>query len=267
MSVVEIVPEVKKLDERKTKAFTAIVNFVTDLVSVYGGGNKTSPLALYTRLVVNHIKFTETDRIDSALQGFNAFFDAHGASVIKCEWDRIPENTRIRYGQSDRIYLEIQKYIYQSRSNPGTLNAIREHLLTIQAILRPTDTSVLVQELEKMSAASNNAQLAPPSDFKAALNIDENTNEGRFIAGIMNKTKDALEGFDTSNPATALVGLAQSGVVQELIGGLQGGVSGGQLDMGKLLATMTGALQGLMPKQVPNPSPAATSQPPPQSQS
>lgn len=236
--------EPRKLDERKIKAFTAIVNFVNDLSDVFGSSKKVTPLSLYNRLVVKHIKFTDINRIDEAIAGFNTFFVKYGDCLIKQEWDKIPRDTIISYGTSESICLEIQKYLHQAGEEDKKV--IRQHLLTIQAIIRPADNNALLQELEKIPMTG--LPLGAPGDLKAALKIDENTNEGRFISGIMNKTKEAMEGMDTSNPTTALLGLAQSGIVQDLIGGLQNGVANGQMDMGKLLQTMTGALQAFMPQ-------------------
>lgn len=235
--------EPKKLDERRLKAFNAVVSFVGDLSEVFGDTKVVTPLSLYNRLVVKHINFTEIGRIDEALRGFTAFFDNYGDAVVKKEWDKIPRGTLISYGSSDKIGLEIQKYLY--KADDSTKGVIRQHLLTIQAILKPADTQFLLQELEKVPQGIN--PLNPPADLKAAMKIDESTNEGKFISGIMTKTKEAMADMDASNPTAAIMNLAQSGIIQDLIGGIQNGVAGGQMDMHKLLGTMSGALQALMP--------------------
>jgi len=247
------VVETRKLDERKLKAFNAIVNFVTDLNEVYGNTKSVTALSLYNRLVVKHIKFTEIDRIDSALGGFIAFFDKHGAAIMKGDWESIPRDTIISYGTSDKICLEIQKYLYQA--DEDTRKVIRQHLLTIQAILRPADNSVLLQELSNYANSMQNIkplELNAPKDLKAALNIDENTKEGKFISGIMHKVKESMEDMgDTSNPTAAIMNLATSGIIPDLIGGLQSGVASGEMDMTRLMQTMIGAMHHLLPQQAP----------------
>lgn len=242
-------PVTKKLDERKLKAFNAIVSFVTDLNEAFGNPKNVTPLSLYTRLVVNHIKFTEVDRIDSALSGFETFVDKYSSAIMKCEWDGIPRDTVIPYGTSDKICLEIQKYIY--KADELTRKVIRQHLLTIGAILRPVDNEALLNALTSASLQNiKPLELNAPKDLKTALNIDENTKEGKFISGIMYKVKDAMEdmGGDTGNPTAALMNLATSGVIPELIGGLQAGVSSGEMDMTKLMHTMIGAMHTLLPQ-------------------
>lgn len=217
------------MKERFFRAFNAVVTFVNDLWEVFGSAKKVSPLALYRRLI-EHIKFTDADSINKVLSGFRQFLVSYEDAILKDNLDIIPRGTVIKYGEGKTAYLEIQKYIYQTRNDTETREAIRQHLVTISAILEPD--SKKLEELDKRLSG---------------LNIDVDSKEGEFITGIMHKAKDSMEEVDTENPGQAIMGLLSSGVIQDMVVGLQQGVGSGEMDMQKLLGSMQNAIGAIMP--------------------
>lgn len=215
--------------KKSLEAFSAIVSFVNDLWEVFGSTKTVTPLALYHRLI-EHIKFTDSEGIQKAIAGFTTFMGEYETILVKNELSKIPRDTFIRYGDSDKVYLEIQKYLYLARNDTCTIEVIRQHLLTICTILDPNKEKIA--ELEKRINE---------------LKVDTSTREGQFITGIMEKAKTTMEGVDTDDPMKAMMGIFSSGVIQEMVSGLQQGVGSGEMDMQRLLGTMQSAIGAIMP--------------------
>lgn len=216
------------MDKNRIKeTFIAISSFVEDLWEVFGNTKKVTPLSLYHRLI-QHIKFSALDDMKSSIEGFREFFSSYDNLIIGNEMDKIPRNTNIRFGTSSKVYLEIQKYIYQA--DVETKDAIRRHLITISTILEPNK--------EKMAQLERRIE---------GLDIDANSPEGEFLSNIMEKTKHTMENIEADNPMTAIMGLFNSGVLGEMMSGLESGVQSGQMDMGKLLGTMQSTIGKLIP--------------------
>ena len=222
------------MDKNYKKVFNAITEFVEDLWEEYGhqsGSRKVTPLSLYHRLI-DHIKETDYNAIEKAVDGFEKFFSKYEKLILDGNLSDLPRGTIIQYGSSAKINIEIQKYVYLG--NQETKVIIEEHLLTIIAILSPNKEKM--EEIEKRMEK---------------LQIDKTTNEGQFIQGIMEKAKDAVENtnIDSNNPSVAIMGLLQSGVIQDMVGGLQEGIESGNMDLTSLLTGMQNAIGSMMPPQ------------------
>jgi hypothetical protein len=214
----------QSLSDVHLKAYSAIINLVNDLWSVFE--TKTmSCIALYNRLC-QRIVLSDKDSINKLIIGFETFYDSCGSFVLENKLNKIPVGTIIKYGDNQKVCLEIQKYIYQSDDDSREI--IRNHLLTIMAILKPEKKTI--DELERK--------------WK-----EENSKEGKFVSDLLKRTKETMADVDGDNPMAAMMGLMKSGVVPDLINGLQKGVSSGEMDMGKLFSAMSGAMSSLMPKQ------------------
>lgn len=207
------------------KAFNAITEFVNDLWEVYGEKSKVTPLALYKRLI-EHIKFSDEEAIMKAVNSFQNFVKNYDSAIIKGDLDQIPRGEVIPYGENKRVVIEIQKFIHKGDLETKTI--IRQYLLTINAILNPSNEAI--EELEKK---------------KKQLELDDSP-EGKFLSGVLEKAKGSMQDIQTDNPAIALTSLAQSGVIQELFTGLQQGMGSGEMDFGRLVGSMQGALGSLM---------------------
>ena len=231
----------KAIDERYVKAFSAITTFVADLWEIYAT-KTSSPLALYRRLT-EHISFTNTEGILRATSGFEAFFKAHEKLLVEDKLDALPVGTVIGYHDGKVASIEIQKFIH--KSDASTKTVIREHLLTIRAILDPSK-----DKLAELTAATSAMKMGDVAGFAQAagnLNIPTDTVEGEFVNSIMTKTKDVMSNVNLENPMVAMMELMKSGIVSELVEGLQVGVGSGRMDMTKLFGTMQAAIGSIMP--------------------
>nr|QBK86665.1 MAG: uncharacterized protein LCMAC102_04620 [Marseillevirus LCMAC102] len=250
------------MDEKYIKAFDSIVTFVSDLWETFGNPKVVSPLSLYNR-IINHIKHTDEKAIGKVLSGFQQFFDEH--EILNQNFN-IPRGTVIKYGENTNIVIEIQKFIHKSDSS--TKEIIRQHLVTISAIIEPNKEKI--DELEKrienldikqvenpIAGLLNNeifqklfegiqtgvgsGQMDAPQQVG---NID--THEGNFITDIMKQAQNSAG----ENPVTAVKGLMNSGILQKLFEGIETGVGTGQMDTYKLLGSMQSAIGFLMSNEV-----------------
>lgn len=208
--------------------FKAIKDFVEDLVSVFGSGAGKTPLGLYNRLI-SHVEGKDSIQgVDKYLSGFKAFFSEYNSNLENTDvLQTLPRDTYIKYGESDRVYLEIQKYIYQSRSKPDQLETIRRHLLTIKASISKDENALVA--LEK----------SPVLDISCG-----DDPETLFVQDQIEKIKKAFENtnIDKSNPMSVVMALASSGIIQNMIAGLQNS----NFDLEKMLKGLNKTLAELM---------------------
>ena len=212
----------------------AIKDFVSDLVSVFGGP-QTSPLALYNRLI-KHVETTDSaDGLGKYITGFRVFFANYEKSLesIESMCFEIPKGTVIRYGDSPKIFIEIQKFIYKAQKDhqKDTLETIRQHLLTIFTVLDPNDKNLGALDaatpiLEKMGFGGNSA-------------------ESRKIQASVDKAKKAMEGFKSDKPEDAIAHLMTSGVIGDMIFGFQEGLENKTLDPNKLMSNLQNTLMNV----------------------
>lgn len=224
-------------DKIHREAFNAIASFVKDLWDAFGDPKKATPLALYNRLV-EHIKFTDKDSIEKSVAGFSVFLRQYGNDLMKNTLDNIPRDTRISYGVSGKVYLDIQNFIYQTRKDEETREIIRQHLLTIDTILNPNKAKIA--ELERSSQHRGTP---------GGLNLDTGTKEGQFLTKIMGKAQSAMQDINTDDPMQAMFGIVKSGVLQDMVGGIQEGVKSGEMSMQGLLGSMQSAISSISGQQ------------------
>jgi hypothetical protein len=211
--------------------FESIQAFVKDLWSVFGS-KQTTPLSLYKRLLFQ-VESDDSDQdlgINNFIQGFRIFLSNYEESLATKEtFLQIPKGTVIRYKDSQRVFIEIQKFIYKAKEDEKDI--IREHLLTIAATIDPN---------EKTLSALEAAPVLEKFGMKGG------SKEGQFVSNIMSRAKKAMENTEADDPTTAIMGLLSSGVVTDMVKGLQGGVEDGSMDMNALLQSMQGALSDVM---------------------
>lgn len=204
------------------KAFDAIKSFIGDLYLVFGGKtNISKPLSFYHRLTTKAENQTP-QTVDKVLKSFKDFLLKYDENIVNDTLKKIPNGTRITFGDSKIVYIEINKYIYLSDAE--TLTAIRHHLVTISALVLPSDNKL--KELERIKTY-----------------IESNSPEQKFVEKMLGKVKGVMESIGGSenlseNPADALMKLMSSGVLNDLSGMFKGGVDNNNLDLGKMLKSM-----------------------------
>jgi hypothetical protein len=215
--------EINRSQEKiRGAAFPVIIKFINSLWEIFGTKKKVTPLALYYRLL-EHIKSTDVVSIDKIILGFREFFINNPQVISENNLFVIPRGTNISYSKT--IYIEIQKYIFKSRDDKNTLDAILQHLSTIDAIINPSK-----QKMEQLE--------------KSYLDDSE---ESKFIGNILTKTQSSLgDNIDVNNPMGAIAGLLQSGVFTDLYKGIETGMRTNTLNPQKLFSTMSTALNSMM---------------------
>jgi hypothetical protein len=217
------------MQKKYIDAFNCVKVFVDDLWGQFGNEKSPLPINLYRRLL-SKVNERDVEIVNHFLSGFSYFLRTYEDQLLEDRMLDIPKGVRINYKDSKKVYLDIQKYIYPS--DEETRRAIRQHLLTISAILAPDQKKL--QHLDESGIEDN-------------FGIDETTPEGQLFGDIMHKTRDALGDINSQNPTVALMTLMQGGVLTDLIGSLQEKAEKGEIDVQKLMGvvqqTMTSATQ------------------------
>jgi len=221
--------------DKNNITFSAIKEFTEDLVSVFGDNN--TPLSLYNRLTKHVDEKDSVGGVDKYITGFKVFFSNYESKLESKETImEIPRGTFIRYGDSPKLYLEIQKFLWLSRKKPDQLEIIRKHLLTIAASIDPSEKSLSALEA---------------SPILEQMGFGGGTAESKFVRDMMEKAKKSMADveIDKENPTAAVIGLLSSGLITDMIKGLQCGVDSNTLNPNKLLDGLQDALFSVMGAQ------------------
>lgn len=194
-------------------AFKAICNFVNDLNSVYG--KKHKPLKLYRRLI-NQTQIAHDQAIKKHISAFHNFCLSNRDCLYSQDKKQLV-NKKIEY--SDRVYIDME--IIFRNCDTETEPVIWNHLLTISAILDPAGKA---KEILRKNAENGKSSMQ----------------ETNFLTDIISKVEKNVK--PDSNPIEAVSSILQSGIFNDLLSGMQGGLSSGKLDLNKLV----GAVQGMV---------------------
>lgn len=217
------------MEANTVQAFVAIKQFVEALAEIYDKKKGVTPLGLYRRLLTFvKAEKSEGKNIQKFLRGFALFYQEYNEYLVSDTLNKIPQGTHISY--SKNAYIDIQKFIYKSREDSDVRQQIRVHLLTIQAFLE-TDDAKADYLLQKVTESENL------------------TAEDQFVSNIVQKAQNAINDLDpetANNPMTAVSGLMKSGILSEMIVGLQNKVGSGEMDPSRLLQSMQGTMSKVL---------------------
>lgn len=195
------------LGQSDLMAFNSISTFVLALGKEFGARQKS--LALYARLV-EKTTFTHTVAILKHVSIFKNFI-AENHQAIEENSEAKLNGAKLIY--SDRVYIDLKNVF--NLADDDVKKVIWSHLLTIYGVICPDSTA---KEILKKIASQT------PSP------------ESELVNNIIQKMAPHLEGADTSNPMSALMGLMASGALSELVGSVSSSMNNGNLDLGKLVA-------------------------------
>lgn len=212
------------IDNTSLLIFNAISQFVSELNQEFGTTHKN--IALYNRLLTK-TTFSHIGPITKHIQCFRTFFEKNQKAIIEQNPASFIE-TKISY--SDRVFIDLAQVLRQSSKENTKI--IWQHLLTIWGLIDPTSQARKLLH-----------DMAQNSDSK------DGTNEEDFLVNIINKVEQSVsrDKIDSNNPMAAIGTLMQSGVMTDLVTGMQKGLSDGSLNVGKLMSsvqTMIGKLGG-----------------------
>jgi len=213
------------LDNNSVLIFKAITTFINDLYTEFESRHKS--ISLYHRLL-EKTGIMHTGPILKHIDCFRVFFDKN---VEAMETQDITKFTETKVMYSERVYVDISTVLKQSSTESKTI--IWKHLLTIWGLIDPT------------SVAKNSLK---------SLMKDSTNKEANFLSNIIEKVEQSVDPskMNGNNPMEMVSGLMQSGVFNDLISGMQGGLADGSLDMSKLMGNVQEMMSKLSPDgQVP----------------
>ena len=211
------------MDNSSILVFKAITSLITDLHAEFG--SKYKSVALYHRLL-EKTGIVHTGPIMKHIDCFRTFFVANKDAMETQDVEKLVE-AKITY--SERVFLDMS--VLMTTTDVESRNIIWKHLLTIWGLIDPTsEAKKTLRELIKQSTG-------------------DDSKESNFLNDIMTKVEQSVDPTKMSgNPMEMVSGLMQSGVFNDLINGMQGGLSDGSLDVAKLM----GSVQGMMTKMSPD---------------
>jgi hypothetical protein len=202
--------------------FKAITSFVKDLNEVFGKMQKS--LALYARLL-EKTGIMNTGPIHKHIEGFKFFCINNREAIRERDVTKISQ-PRITYS-GDKVFIDVPS-IFKLADN-DTKKVIWSHILTISALVDPENNAKKILK-ENLSST------------KVDLDLGEGK-ESEFLTNLISKVESSIKPEEVGdNPMNAVSSLMSSGVLPELIGSMQNGLTSGELDLSKLMGTV----QGLM---------------------
>lgn len=205
--------------------FEAIKAFVNDLGEFFAKDSHS--LALYERLL-NKTSLEHKEAVEKHITAFRKFCVDNETSIF----NKTPTfNESIVY--SPRVFIDMNE-IFKLSSDDETKNAIWSHLLTITALVNPGSGALTV--LKNTTSSSS----IPKFEGKA--------DEDDFLNNIISKVEQHVNP-EATNPQEAIASIMSSGLITDLVGSLNTGISSGKLDLSKMMSSvqkMVGNLSGEM---------------------
>lgn len=205
-------------------SFKAISNFVKELGEMFSKHQKS--LKLYCRLI-NKTTLSHDKSIMKHIDAFRKFCIANRESISSKSSDKIVVN-RIDY--SPRVFIDIKDiFNFCDKDNE---EIIWKHILYISALVDPGGKALEILKKYKQDD-------------------DNSVNESNFLSDFIGKLDSQID--PSSNPMDTVSSVLNSGIVNDLIKGMDSGISNGKLDLGKLMGTVQNMVGKLGEKSENNP--------------
>lgn len=202
------------MDNTQLLIFKAITGFISDLDQEFGKRHKS--IALYNRLL-EKTGIIHVAPINKHIDCFRSFFHTNQKGMGEKN-PNLFVDSKIAY--SDRVYVDVGTVLRQSSAENSQI--IWKHLLTIWGLI---DSTSPARKLLQESFGSSNT-------------------EEDFLTNIIDRVEKTVGSgaVPTDNPMAAISNLMQSGVMTDLVSGMQKGLSDGSLDVGKLMNSVQGMI-------------------------
>lgn len=184
--------------------FKAISTFITELAEIFSETNHS--LKLYSRLL-NKTTISHENAIKKNIEAFRIFCTKNRDAIVNKNYKLFTES-KVEY--SPKVYVDFND-IFKDSDNE-TSNVIWKHLLTISALVDPA------------------------SKAKEILKNSKDSKEANFLSDILNKVEENVK--PGANPLEAVSSIMSSGIFNDLLSGLNGGIQNGDLDLSKLMGTV-----------------------------
>ena len=124
----------KVISEQAMKAFTKIIDFVSEISEAFCQEGNFHELELYNHLL-GKTKVSNKSSINHHIEVFTEFIMRNNDAIVNRDYKKIVSN-RISY--SDKVFIDIRKIFEQTNIDRETSDCIWNHLLVIQAVIDPT---------------------------------------------------------------------------------------------------------------------------------
>lgn len=202
------------MDNTQLLIFKAITGFISDLDQEFGKRHKS--IALYNRLL-EKTGIIHVAPINKHIDCFRSFFNTNQKGMEEKN-PNLFVDSKISY--SDRVFVDVGTVLRQSSTENAQI--IWKHLLTIWGLI---DSTSPARRLLQESFGSSNT-------------------EEDFLTNIIDRVEKTVGdgSIPNDNPMAAISSLMQSGVMTDLVSGMQKGLSDGSLDVGKLMNSVQGMI-------------------------
>jgi hypothetical protein len=204
-----------EVSDNQLVCFKTITNFTNELAELFGPRQKS--LKLYSRLI-SKTTLSHNSSIIRHIEAFREFSTKNRDAISERNVKKLVE-TRITY--SENVYINMEEIFRIADGETKTV--IWEHLLCISALVDPASKA---KNILKESISTGKVS----------------GNEADFISNIIDKVETHVK--PDANPMEAMTSIMSSGVLTELVSGMNNGLSDGSLNIGKLM----GAVQGMVGK-------------------
>lgn len=211
------------------KRFNTLKRFVHEMASFF---EEDLSLKLYNHLLK---KTTLKNRAPVArhVKLFEEFCVANRKQIV--ESNTALTLSRIEY--SSRVYIDFSK-IFQdisSEVNAADTQAILfEHLLVLSMVFDPEGKASDVLKAKKADST--------PEELRELFN------DNPFLSDMMQKVESQVK--PGANPMEAMTTMMSSGLLQELVSGMQENIENGDLDMEQLMSSVQKMTSSLPPEQL-----------------
>lgn len=212
------------------KKFTTLCSFVNEMSAFF---NKDLALKLYNHLLVK-TTLADTVPVEKHISEFTDFCKNNRKHILEAN-TALPQK-KINY--SERVYIDFEKIISEilkEDSAAETLTVLFDHLLLLSSVFDPEGNA---SEVIKNKAQSDDKT----SEIKEFLEGNE------FLSGMMKKVESQVD--PGSNPMEAMSKMMSSGLLQELVVGMQENIDSGKMNVQDLMTSVQKMTTALPPDQM-----------------
>ena len=212
------------------KKFTTLCSFVNEMSAFF---NKDLALKLYNHLLVK-TNIRDTGPVEKHISAFTLFCTTNRKHIIEAN-TALPHK-KIEY--SERVYIDFEKIIAEilkEDSAAETITILFDHLLLLSSVFDP--------EGNASEVINNKAQNEDKtSEIKEFLEGNE------FLSGMMKKVESQVD--PGANPMEAMSKMMSSGLLQELVVGMQENIDSGKMNVQDLMTSVQKMTTALPPDQM-----------------
>lgn len=197
--------------------FKTIANFTQALSEEFG--KKQHSLELYCRLI-NKTTLAHDAPIKKHISAFTNFCISNKDAIISKDHTKITISN-ITY--SDKVYINIKQIL--NWADTDTRDVIWSHLLTISALVDST---------------SNAKEILKSLEVQESNSTEHSGEESDFLSKLMEKIEGHID--PNATPMQAIASIMSSGILTDLISGMNTGISNGSLDLPKIMKSVQGMI-------------------------